>query len=468
MKKSKFYYKITALMLVLLMAVGCERKLDELQLATKYPTTPEVFIDGFSSGLIYAAFAGSKPTAFQVDDQVTYLGTNSMRFDVPNATDPLGGYAGGAFFLTAGRDLSGYNVLTFWAKAYQADTINEVGFGNDLGANKYQVSVSNLEISTTWEKYYILIPDPSLLKQEKGMFYYAAAPQSGKAYSFYIDEVKFEKLGTINHEVYKICNGSNLNVTGSTGTYKLSDFSATFNLPTGLNQTETISSSYFTFTSSNTSVATVDSKGVVSLIGNGTAKITAKVGNVDAVGSYTITTGGPTSTATNPTLAQANVISVYSDAYTNNVTIDDYCEHWEWGVGLSWHQIITTEYSFGSLNGNNFIHYSNNNDTWGLKRVIAPIKFKSNPKNVSSMTYLHYDVWVPSMSTYTSNIPTIGLQDAAGLQVGVTATSPLETNKWVPVEIPLSSFGIDKTKVAYFVFDNFPSDIYVDNIYFHN
>ena len=53
-----------------------------------------------------------------------------MRFDVPNANDPAGSYAGGAFFTAVGRDLSGYNALTFWAKSSQAATIRRCRFWN--------------------------------------------------------------------------------------------------------------------------------------------------------------------------------------------------------------------------------------------------------------------------------------------------------------------------------------------------
>jgi hypothetical protein len=466
MKNIKSNCSITALITILLIAVSCERKLDGLELAT-YPTTPEVFIDGFSAGLYYAAYGTSKVTAFKVDYAVKYKGTASMRFDVPDNGDPNGSYVGGVYGTNPGRDLSGYNVLTFWAKATQPATLNEVGFGNDLGESKYKVMLTNVALNSNWMKFYVPFPDPSVLKQERGMFYYSAAPINGKGYTIWIDEVQFENMGTIAHTVYKINNGNDLITSGPKGTYSITDFKATFNLPTGVDQTEAISSLYYTFTSSDESIATVDSTGVVTLIGNGTAKITAKVGNIDAIGSLTITTSGPTSAAPVPTHAAANVISVYSNSYTN-ITIDDYCEHWEWGQGQSWHQIITTEYSFSSMNGNDFIHYSNYNDVWGLKRVIAPIKFKSNPQNVSTMTHVHIDVWVPSTSTYTTNKPTIALQDLAGAQVGVTRATSLPLDQWVSLEIALSSYsGIDKTKLTYYVLDNFPSDIYVDNLYFH-
>ena len=131
MKNCKSYYSITAIIAFLLLAVSCERKLDGLELAT-YPTTPEVLIDGFSTGLYYAAYGTSKVTAFNVDYSVKYKGTASMRFDVPDTTDPNGSYVGGVFGTNPGRDLSAYNVLTFWAKASQPAVLNEIGFGNDM------------------------------------------------------------------------------------------------------------------------------------------------------------------------------------------------------------------------------------------------------------------------------------------------------------------------------------------------
>ncbi len=183
MKNLKSNISIAALLIILLIAVNCTRKLDGLDLAT-YPTTGDVFIDGFSAGLSYAAYGTSKVTAFSVDTEVKYEGTASMKFEVPDTGDPNGGYVGGVFQTSMGRDLSGYNVLTFWAKASQPATLEQAGFGNDLGISKYQVSISNVALNTNWAKFYVLLPDPSVLKQERGMFFYSAAPQNGKGYTF--------------------------------------------------------------------------------------------------------------------------------------------------------------------------------------------------------------------------------------------------------------------------------------------
>jgi len=136
--------------------LGCERDIADLE-EVSFPTNPEVFTDGFSPGLNYAAFGGSVPTAFDVDNQVTYNNTAaSMRFEVPDAGDPRGSFAGGVFYTEGARDLSGYNALSFWAKASESATIGEVGFGNDLAQNKYVVSIQGLTVSTGWKKFIII------------------------------------------------------------------------------------------------------------------------------------------------------------------------------------------------------------------------------------------------------------------------------------------------------------------------
>ena len=147
--KKDIYLKITLLLgFIFIVSSSCERETsDDVEFAT-FPKNAEVFIDGFSGGLDYFPFAGSKLNAFSVDNEVKYKGEASMRLDVPNFGDPEGAYAGAIFPDTAGRDLSDYDALTFWAKASQAGTINEIGFGNDFGENKYLVTKANLRIST--------------------------------------------------------------------------------------------------------------------------------------------------------------------------------------------------------------------------------------------------------------------------------------------------------------------------------
>ena len=150
MKNEKNRYLKFTLFLGLLFVVtmSCEREVsDEVDFAT-FGNSPEIFIDGFSGGLEYLPFAGSKLDAFSVDSEVKYKGEASMRFDVPNVGDPNGSFAGAIFPDYGSRNLSEYDALTFWAKATKAATINEIGFGADFGENKYLATKQNLRIST--------------------------------------------------------------------------------------------------------------------------------------------------------------------------------------------------------------------------------------------------------------------------------------------------------------------------------
>ena len=177
MKTRKYFYsKITFMLITLLITnIACERELSDDYVVATFPTTADIFIDG-PIGLgtdFYFPYIGepsnpigSKLNAWSIDEEVSYEGTASMRFDVPNADDPEGNYAGAAFIIDgAGRDLSGYNALTFWAKASQGVSIGEIGFGE----GETIVLRRNVSVSTGWNKVIIPIPDPSKLTQERGM-----------------------------------------------------------------------------------------------------------------------------------------------------------------------------------------------------------------------------------------------------------------------------------------------------------
>lgn len=157
--------KYTNFRFILLFSLGsivissCERELsDDVEFAV-FPSDGDVFIDTFSSGLDYFPFvdAGADPEAFSVDTEETYAGDASMRFDVPAFGN---GFVGATFNTTANRDLSGFDALTFYAKASKAANINSIGYGiSGQTNNKFQVTALDLAVSTRWEKYTIPIPD---------------------------------------------------------------------------------------------------------------------------------------------------------------------------------------------------------------------------------------------------------------------------------------------------------------------
>lgn len=455
----RFAHLITA-SAFLIFALGCERDITDLEQAS-FPTNPDIFIDGFSAGLNYAAFGGSVPTAFDVDSEVSYDNSAaSMRFEVPDANDPRGSFAGGVFYTEVGRDLSGYNALTFWAKASQSATIGEIGFGNDLGENKYQVFIQGLTISTGWKKYIIPIPDPSRLTSERGMFWYAAGNLDGKGFTFWIDEVKYEKLGTIAHPQFAILNGEEQVETSFIGVKKaIAGLTSIFNMPTGINQAVNIAPAYFEFMSSAPSIATVDEKGNMEVTGGpGNAEITAQVGDVTVDGSLTIQSLGAFAQAPNPTRNPENVISIFSDAY-NNVPVNYYNGYWE--------PYQTTLSADFDVNGDHILNYTDFN--------FVGIEFSAPTINATAMTHLHVDIYLPNPLSSNAQIRFEMVNfGAGGNTTGVfTQSIPAsQAQQWISIDIPLNNFSglTNRANLAQIVFVDVNNNIpgfYADNIYFY-
>lgn len=452
--------KYTPAGILAVLLLSCQRDLNDLQPAT-YPTNPEVFINSFSPGLNYAAFGGSVPTAFDVDDQVTFnsISTASMRFEVPDADDPRGAYAGGTYFTEVGRNLSGYDALTFWMKASQPANIDVLGFGNDLGANKYQASISGVPVTTNWQKYIIPLPDPSKLKNERGMFFYSEGPENGRGYTFWIDEVKFEKLGTLAHPQHTILNGEDQVETSFVGVTKvIGGLGSTFNLPSGINRTVNVTPAYFEFASSNESVATVDASGLVTVVGGpGSATITATVGGVPAKGSLVIQSVGSFLPAPVPTRPAANVISLFSDAYTN-VPVDYYNGYWA--------PFQTTLSADFAVNGDNILHYTDFN--------FVGIQFSAPTVNATAMTHLHIDIYLPNTLPATGRFRIEVVDSGTGGTGLFTANIPVsQTQQWISLDIPFSNFAglSNRANLWQVIFvdesGNIPS-FYADNIYFYS
>lgn len=444
---------------------GCERDPSEDVEFAEYGNNPAVFIDGFSGGLEYLPFGGSKLDAFTVDTETKYDGEASMRFDVPNVGDPSGAYAGAIFPDNGGRNLSGYDALTFWAKATKAATINDIGFGQDFGENKYIVSISGLRIGTGWNKYIIPIPDPSKLSGEKGLFWYAEGPEGNDGYTFWIDELQFEKLGTVAQPRPAIFDGMDIVEKAFVGSpFSVTGLTQTFNLSSGLDQTISVAPSYFTFISSDVDVARVSELGVVSIVGTGTAEITATLAGVKAAGSRTVEVAGAFATAPAPTLEPSNVISIFSDTY-NNVPVDFFNGFWE--------PFQTTESSEFTSNGNNIISYTNFN--------FVGNQFANPTVNATGFPNLHLDMYIPGEIPddldFLITIVDFGPDAAEGggddtrEQVFFFAAD-FTANAWSTLEMPITL--ANKNNIGLLIYENINNpttssieDFYLDNIYFY-
>jgi len=474
MKNRKINYLRNSLLfgLIILINSSCERDLSDEAVVATYPKTAEVFTDApvAMGSDFYFPYGGSKPTAWSVDNQVSYRGTASMRFDVPNANDPGGNYAG-AIFRTegAGRDLTGYDALTFYVKASQGVNIAEFGFGEDFFPNKYITTITNVSVGTNWQKVIIPIPDASKLVKERGMFRYAAGSQGTNSlgYTFWIDDLKFEKLGTILPLSASIMNGTNVTRTTFVGvTSTVTGVISTFNMPNGINQSVSIAPAYLNFVSSNPSVATVNDAGVVTPISAGTATITATFNGQPTTGSLIINCTGTYVNAPTPTLNPSNVISIFSDAYTN-VPVEYYNGYWQ-----PWQTTVSNDFS---VLGDNVLNYTNFN--------FVGIEFDGPTVNATSMTHFHMDAFIPGPIAPGRQLRVIVVDFGANGVFGggddtrhsttftATTSTPIVSQNWISIEIPFSAMPglLNRNNLAQIILEGGDNSIlYVDNVYFHN
>ena len=470
MKNIKFIYaKITPILgLILILNSGCERDLsDEVEFAT-LDKSGEVFIDapiGLGSDF-YFPFSGSKPTAWTVDENEGYNSKASMRIDVPNANDPEGNYAGAIFRIDgSGRNLTDFDALTFWAKASQGVTIGQIGFGQDFIENKNQVSISNLTLSTNWVKYIIPIPDASKLFNERGMFWYSAGTQNtnGYGYTFWIDELQFEKLGTIGQPQPKIYGGQDLEVQNFVGTDGFVDLPAvTFNLGSGQNVTVNAAHNYFNWSSTDPSIVSIDETGYAVALSAGKAVITASSAGVQAKGSLTINVLGEFKFAPTPTRDPSKVISIFSDAY-NNVPVDFYNGYWE--------PFQTTQSADFQINGDNILNYTNFN--------FVGNQFSNPTIDATEKSNLHINMFIPG--EIPANLDFLitlvdfgpdgvnGGSDDSRQQVFFNS-SHFQADTWSTLEIPITL--TNRNRMGLIIYENINNssltNFYLDNIYFYS
>lgn len=443
-----------------------ERSIDGLSAPT-FPENGKVFMDDFTGDLIYAAFGGSDVKAFQVDYETTYNNSRaSMKYEVPDANSPKGAYAGGAYFSRTGRDLSGFNALTFYIKATQSATIDVLGFGNDFGSSTYQVAMNGLSVNTNWKKVIIPIPDPQKLSGEKGLFYYSTGPINEKGYTFWIDEVQFEYVPDLGICTGSIYNGEDKKIPSAEkgSSIRIENTQAIVNLPNGVNQTIAISPAYLEYKSSNTTIVTVSNQGIIQVLDSGNAIITAKLGDTKAKGSLELSAKGtaqiPTNQAPIPTVEAGNVISLYSNAYAN-VPIDTWNTRWQYS---------TTDNAFIKINNDDVIRYYNLN--------FVGIEFSANQINATAMTHFHIDLWTPDPTTNPNNIKVMLVDFGANAVYGggddvsheITITAPtLKSNQWISLDIPLSSFtGLTtKAHLSQLILSGTVSNLFIDNVYMY-
>jgi hypothetical protein len=163
----------------------------------------------------------------------------------------------------------------------------------------------------------------------------------------------------------------------------------------------------------------------------------------------------PETAAPTPGYAADDVISLFSNAYTN-VTVDTWSADWD-----------QADMADVQIAGNDVKRYTNLN--------YAGIEFTSATINAAEMNYFHIDIWTPDQLA-ADKVFKVKLVDfgADGAWSGgddvehELAFDNLTTGQWISLHIPLSDFTALTTKehLAQLIISGDPNTVYVDNVFF--
>jgi hypothetical protein len=157
----------------------------------------------------------------------------------------------------------------------------------------------------------------------------------------------------------------------------------------------------------------------------------------------------PIVAAPSPTAPQGNVVSIFSNAYTN--------------VGLSelnpnWGQ--STTLTSVNVQGNSTWLYESLNYT-GI------VTDYGNPTDLTGMTFVHFDYFSPDATTLGLKLVNTTKNDGDPLKEDIEFVSSVTLGTWVSVDIPLSVYTTDKSAITQIIFESSGAKVYIDNLYFY-
>ncbi len=424
-----------------------------------------IFGDDYGAGISFAAFGGST-NALAVDAAEARpgsAGTKSLRIGVPS-----GGYTGGAMVSAAPSNATAFNAVSFWVKASKSATLNVAGIGNNNGGSSLATEIDGaINLTTTWQRVIIPIPDPAKLTSFNGLWHFAEGGDEGP-YNIWVDDLQYENIGggVVGAPSSASMNDQNLNL-GLAGTLAAQNVKATFPV-NATPVTLRVGVAFPTYASNPVGRITFDANGQGTAQTAGAATVTATLGATPLTGTINVnvTAGGtaPTLPSPTPNKPANTVLSLFSDAYTPVTTFTLA----EWSPQNNTADVI-------SAAGNNVLE---------MKITGGPFHgFNlTNALNLTPTQFMHYDIWIAGTTqpgaVFNTTISQHGGGHLTGQTVGYVHTNPIaqaQEGKWLSFDIPYSSFAPDlqagaRDIISQFVFTHVnlsnSGPIYVDNIYF--
>jgi hypothetical protein len=170
----------------------------------------------------------------------------------------------------------------------------------------------------------------------------------------------------------------------------------------------------------------------------------------------------PSSSATTPSLAAANVVSIFSEAYTAPVAVTRWSTDWGQGTTHSTEEVVTGDfvqkYSFADGGSGRYTGVD-----------------MASGVDASSSTNFHIDIWSADLSSFKIKIVDFGADGAYGggddVDGGEEEITITTNNQWQGVDIDLSTLTSLTTKGAisqFVIVGTADGTVYIDNLYFNN
>jgi hypothetical protein len=220
---------------------------------------------------------------------------------------------------------------------------------------------------------------------------------------------------------------------------------------------------YFDLTSSNETVA-ISGPGALRLVGEGSAQVTATLAGFAVAGSVTLgASSRPTEPAHTPTHAASDVVSLFSDAYTDHDVAD-------WNT--EWGDAVLTD---SDIQGNAVKAYTNLSFA-GIDWATSP----ANTINANDMTHFHMDVYSGAATAFSIKLVDFGPDGVFGfapdserdLTFDANSIPAFTPGEWVCLDIPLQDFmggpnGLFQREHMAQLIIGTASLAVIDNVYFH-
>lgn len=168
---------------------------------------------------------------------------------------------------------------------------------------------------------------------------------------------------------------------------------------------------------------------------------------IDNLFFYSAAPTEPGVAAPTPTVDPANVIAIYSDAYTP-IGVAEFPTEWS-----------DTDFEEVQIDGNNTVKYSN----LAFTGIVTDY---GNATDLTDMTHVHFDYWTPDASTLGFKIVNTVVNP---VQEDIENLSAITQGTWISVDIPLDNFAVDRSQVTQLLFDALgnPATLFIDNLYFY-